>query len=63
MQPNKSFHMKGKFTCQAFKQAVRQNTGLRIVYLHFRQTHDALPKSYGAIRTKTCTFISSLLSN
>lgn len=42
-----------KFTCQAFKHALRQNTGLRTVYLHFRQTQDALPKSYGVILAKT----------
>lgn len=42
-----------KFTCQAFKHALRQNTGLRIVYLHFRQTQDALPKSCGVILAKT----------
>jgi hypothetical protein len=49
-------------TCHAFKQALRQNTGLRRVYLHFRQTHAALPKSYGAIRENTCTRIKNWLS-
>ena len=38
-------HRQYHFTCQAFKHALRQKTGLRIVYLHFRQTQDALPKS------------------
>ncbi|RDX64042.1 hypothetical protein CR513_57445, partial [Mucuna pruriens] len=50
------------FTCQAFKHAVRQNTGLRIVYLHFRHTEDAFPKSYGVIRAKTYKIYSVNLS-
>lgn len=41
-------------TCQAFKHALRQNTGLRTVYLHFRQTQAALPKLYGVILAKIC---------
>lgn len=49
-----------ELTCHAFKQALRQNTGLRRVYLHFRQTQVALPKSYGAIREKTCIRIYTM---
>lgn len=42
-------------TCQAFRHALRQNTGFRIVYLHFRQTQAALPKVYGVVFDKICT--------
>ena len=52
----------GAFTCQALRHALRQKTGLRMVYLHFRQTQAALPRVYGAIFEKICS-IGELLAS
>lgn len=47
-----------KNTCHAFRHAFCHKLGLRIVYLHLRQTHAALPKLYGSARAKTCLHLT-----
>jgi len=42
-------------TCHVFKQALRHRLGIRVEYLHFRQTQAARPSQYGLKRMNTCS--------